>query len=67
MRPPGTEGLYGYVVDHMGKPHEVYAETLLKAKDKFLADSKIPRSKRHLVSAFLCERPDGTEVIHVFD
>ena len=58
------DGLYGYVCFYNGKRIEVYAPTVLAAQKKVAEQLKIPPRKQYLISVTLCERPDGTEVIH---
>jgi|tagenome__1003787_1003787.scaffolds.fasta_scaffold19471065_2 hypothetical protein len=53
----------GYKAFYNGKVSEVYAETLLAAKEKAVALFKPPKSKRHMVSVVLCEK-DGETVTH---
>jgi CRISPR/Cas system CMR-associated protein Cmr5 small subunit len=57
-------GLCGYVAFYQGKRIEVYAETLYAAQKKAAEQLKVPAKKQYLISVTLCERADGTEVIH---
>lgn len=58
------EGLCGYVAFYQGKRVEVYAPTLYAAHKKVAEQLKVPAKKEHLISVTLCERADGSEVIH---
>ena len=58
------ESLYGYVCFYNGKRHELRAPSLYAAKQAAVRHFKTPRSKEHMVSVVLAERPDGTEVVH---
>lgn len=53
----------GYKAFFNGKEHDVYAETLLQAKEKAIEHFKPAKSKRHMVSVVLCEK-DGQPVLH---
>jgi hypothetical protein len=53
----------GYKAFYGGKSIEVYAESLLAAKEKAVAEFKPPKSKRHMVSVVLCEK-NGEVVTH---
>lgn len=54
---------YGYKAFYNGKEIEVYAESMVAAKEKAVAIFKAPKSKRHMVSVVLCEK-DGKVVSH---
>jgi hypothetical protein len=56
--------LYGYVCFYQGKRVEVYAETTFGAQNKVAAQLHVPAKKQYLISVNLCERADGSEVIH---
>ena len=59
---------YGYLAfSHNGKQAEVWADTQLQARDLAIAHFKPPKSKRHLVTVHLCEKPGGEQVTHVVD
>lgn len=53
----------GYKAFYNGKEADIYAETLLEAKEKAVAKFKPPKSKRHMVSVVLCEK-DGETILH---
>lgn len=59
--------LNGYVCFYQGKRVEVYAETVLAAQKKVAAELHVPSKKEYLISVNLCERPDGSEVLHTAD
>ena len=56
------EGKCGYIAFFKGKQTEVWAETSLKARD--LAAHYFRTKKPHEVSVILCQRADGSQVIH---
>ena len=59
-----TEGVImnGYIaISHKGEKHEVYANTSYEAQQKAIEYFKPPKSKKHLISVYLCE-VDGKEV-----
>ena len=56
----------GYIAFYNGKQHELYADTLLEAKDKAIQHFKPPKSKKHMVSVMLAEK-DGQQVTHTPD
>lgn len=58
------ESLCGYVGFYNGKRHELRAPSLYAAKQAMVLHFKAPRSKEHMVSVMLAERPDGSEVVH---
>lgn len=60
-----TNGDYGYVAFYAGKRTEIYAASLYAAKVAAVAYFKAPKSKAHMVTVVLAERPDGTAVTHV--
>lgn len=66
-RPPGTEGLCGYVGFFDGKHHDFYAASLYAAKQQAIAFFKPSKKKEHLVTVQLAERADGSEVVHTPD
>ncbi len=53
---------YGYKAFYKGKTTEVYAETSYAAQQQAAAHFKAKRT--HEVTVVLCERPDGSSVIH---
>ena len=59
-----NEELCGYVCFFNNKRWECYATTLSQAKDMAIAHFKPAKSKRHMVSVVLAERPDGSQVVH---
>ena len=66
-----NEGLNGYVCFYNPTNHssgakrvEVYAATMFDAQKKAAERLKVPPKKQYLISVNLCERADGTEVIH---
>jgi len=50
----------GYKAFYSGKVIEIYAETLLAAKQKAVAAFKVTRKKEHMVSVVLCEKNGET-------
>lgn len=56
--------LYGYIALYNGKRHELYASSSARAFDAAVNHFNPPKSKRHMVSVTLAERPDGTTVTH---
>jgi hypothetical protein len=59
--------LCGYVARYQGKRVEVYAPTAFAAQKKVAEQLKVPAKKQYLITVTLCERPDGSEVIHTAD
>lgn len=57
--------MYGFVCFYNSKRIEVYAPSMYAAKLKAIEQFKAPKSKSHMVSVVLAERPDGSEVVHV--
>jgi hypothetical protein len=55
-------GKYGYKCFYKGRTIEVWANTLLEARD--FAASYFKAKKPWDVTAILCERPDGSTVEH---
>ena len=53
----------GYKAFYNGREIDVYAATLLAAKNQAVAQFKAPKSKAHMVSVALCEI-DGATVTH---
>ena len=56
----------GYVCFYNNKRIELYATSLFEAKTKAVALFKPPKSKQHMISVLLAERPDGSEVLNAF-
>lgn len=54
----------GYLAYYDGKKIEVYAKTSYEAQQKAIEILKPPKSKKHLVTVYLCEREDGSQVVH---
>ncbi len=57
--------LYGYKAFYRGKTTEVYAKTSYEAQQKAAAFFKAKKS--YEVTVILCERPDGSTVVHTPD
>jgi hypothetical protein len=53
----------GYIAFYNGKRFEVYAESLISAKEKAVEYFKPAKSKRHMVSVMLAEK-NGEPVVH---
>jgi hypothetical protein len=58
-----SEHTYGYIALYREQRWELYADSLLNAKNKAVEHFKPPKSKRHLVSVTLAE-VDGETVTH---
>lgn len=56
----------GYVCFYNGKRLEIYAKTPWEAKQKVIAQLKVPKSKQGLISVNLAEK-DGKQVVHTPD
>jgi len=54
----------GYVAFYSGKRIEVRATSLYAAKLEAIRIFKVRKSQEHMVSVMLCERSDGSEVVH---
>jgi len=54
----------GYKAFYDGKSIEVHAESSYRAQRKAVEFFKPPKRKEHLVHVVLCERSDGSTVIH---
>lgn len=54
----------GYIGFFSGQQFEVYAPTLLKARETIVSKARIPRSKLSRLSVVLAERADGSDVVH---
>ena len=53
----------GYIaISHKGEKHEVHANTSYEAQQKAIEHFKPPKSKKHLISVYLCE-VDGKPVV----
>lgn len=46
------------------KTEDIEADNLYSAKQQAIRVFNAPKSKQHMVSVVLCERDDGTEVVH---
>ena len=57
--------MHGFVCFYNSKRIEVYAASMYAAKLKAIEQFKAPKSKQHMVSVVLTERPDGSEVTHI--
>jgi len=55
----------GYKAFFNGREIEVYADSLYAAKVKAIAAFKPRRSQEHMVHVYICEREDGSQVVHV--
>lgn len=55
----------GYKAFYKGKEVEVYADTSYQAQQKAAVIFKA--KKRHEVDVYICERSDGTTVVHSAD
>lgn len=58
-------GMFGFVCFYNSKRIEVYAASMYAAKLQAIEQFKAPKSKQHMVSVVLAERPNGSEVTHV--
>jgi hypothetical protein len=56
---------YGYLATYNGKRCEVYAPTSYRAQQLAVEFWKLGRKQGYRVNVTLCERPDGSPVIHV--
>ena len=54
----------GYIGFFNGQQFEVYAPTLLKAREQIVTLAGIPLSKLRQLNVVLAERADGTPVVH---
>jgi hypothetical protein len=54
----------GYKAFYNGRETDIYADTLLQAKEKAVAFFKPPKSKQHMVHVHLCEK-GGEQVTHI--
>lgn len=52
----------GYKAFYNQRTADIYADTLLQAKDKAVEHFKAPKSKRHMVTVILAEK-DGKPVV----
>jgi len=58
----------GYVAfSGRGQRAEVWADSAYRACELAVAYFRTPKSKRHLVSVVLAERPGGEQVVHTPD
>jgi hypothetical protein len=53
----------GYVCAYAGKKIALYANDMFKAKTIASEHWKVPKSKQHLVSSYLCENRDGSQYV----
>ncbi len=53
-----------YIVFFNGQKKTVVATTLLEAKEQGIREFKVKSSQRHMVHAYLAEKPDGGAVFH---
>lgn len=56
--------MFGYICLFNGKRFEVHAESQYQAQLMALDHFKPSKSKRHLVSVHLAEKPNGDTVVH---
>jgi hypothetical protein len=57
--------MYGYKAFYKGKEWEVYTDKgMYGAQLLAAAHFGVPAKKSHLVHVVLCERPDGSTVVH---
>jgi hypothetical protein len=63
-RDPSKPHQYGYICLFNGRQWEVYADNMLDAQTQALAYFKPSKSKRHLVSVHVAEKPDGATIVH---
>lgn len=54
----------GYIGFYNGKRVVVMAKTQLEARDEVAKQLKVPPKKQHMISVVLCERADGSQVVH---
>jgi hypothetical protein len=54
----------GYVFFYNGKRIELYAPTLLAAKEKAVEYFKPPKSKKHMVHGMIAEDQEGKTIVH---
>jgi hypothetical protein len=59
-----SPGDCGYVGIYNRQQIEFYAPSLYAAKQQAVKYFRPPKSKEHMVSVYLAERQDGTEVTH---
>lgn len=64
MTPLGLAPQHGYKAFYNQKQADVYAPSLYAAKLKAIEHFKAPKSRAHMVTVMLCERADGSQVIH---
>lgn len=60
-----SQPLYGYICLYGSQRWETRAASLYAAQQLAVAHFKPPKSKRHLVTAHLAEKPDGEQVTAV--
>lgn len=54
----------GYKAFWGSRTTDIYADTSREAQLKAINHWRVPRRQHHMVHVHLCERADGTEVIH---
>jgi hypothetical protein len=59
---PGQYGYKGFVGN--GREYEVWASSMHAARQALIAEAKVPMSRWGGVALILCERPDGSTVLH---
>ena len=57
----------GYIAIYKGKRIEVRAETAYKAEQEAARLLGVKPNKAYQISVTLCERADGSEVVHTAD
>lgn len=55
----------GYIALYKGKQIEVYAKTSLAAQELAAVRFGVKPNKTYLISVYLCEKSDGSEVTQV--
>jgi len=59
------KGCNGYIVTYGKKRIEIYADTSYQAHLRACEEWNVHPKKEHLVTVYLCERADGSEVEQV--
>ncbi len=54
----------GYKAFYNGKEIEVQADSSYHAQLTAMVVLKVPPKKRHMITVVLCERADGSQVVH---
>ena len=60
------EGKCGYVCFYNGKRIELYATSMFAAQAEAAIQFKVKSKFAYKISVNLCEREDGSEVVHTF-